>query len=431
MLSPRHLLRSIQSFQLGYNPWPQHPYPGRWTTPIIIFLFALLTAFIACINVPLSAYEFIQEVTYRPNDTLPALPLSRWLPSLLQPPTISFQPQVLTVGDTFNLNNSLENSFTLISADDRMNGGNPVSSFSYFNNPFSDGCDVSNMSITYDRGLGVSAQINCDFPVNSLTLSWERILSWEQLISVQDDNVVDSLFYNFLLVLVEMLGTYLNDSTMDSEYSVVPACPDLSNISYYNGNSTCLNLRPPKMWATTILLFSGNESVIYPGEVAQSADNPLPVPSFSNMVLDQAYVSTTIQNMFQMIFHYVRLQMGVVYPNLIYSSAEMYNHSILPVGLSPATLHLNSFALFNRSRAAMANETYFAQMQEIVHLYNTTDRVPVMEYSRTVPKLKPLGSAITSVFVSTFAMLSTIWAVFSLIAGALAKMYAGKLLFWF
>ncbi|KAK7036324.1 hypothetical protein R3P38DRAFT_3485291 [Favolaschia claudopus] len=65
-------------------------------------------------------------------------------------------------------------------------------------------------------------------------------------------------------------------------------------------------------------------------------------------------------------------------------------------------------------------------MQEIVHLYNTSDRVPVMEYLRTVPKLKPLGSAITSVFVSTFAMLSTIWALFFLLAGALARMYADR-----
>ncbi|KAJ7844862.1 hypothetical protein B0H14DRAFT_2584952 [Mycena olivaceomarginata] len=50
-----------------------------------------------------------------------------------------------------------------------------------------------------------------------------------------------------------------------------------------------------------------------------------------------------------------------------------------------------------------------------------SDRVPVMHYLRPVPRLKPLSSAITSVFVSTFAMLSALWTIFSLGAGALAR----------
>ncbi|KAK7036326.1 hypothetical protein R3P38DRAFT_3485309, partial [Favolaschia claudopus] len=310
-------------------------YPGRWTTPTIILLFALLTAFITCINVPLSAYEFIQEVTFRPNDTLPALPFSRWLPSLFQPPTISFQPQALTVGDTLLLNNSAVN-FTLTGVYDRMNGGTPVSTFSYFNNPFSDECDI----------------------------------------------VCGSLFAK--LSQPDRNKSYDIDDFLDT--------------------------------------------------TGQPADNPsLFVPFYPNMIWDPADVSTIIQNMFQMMFHYVRLQMGVVHPNLIYASPDMYNRSILPLGPPPAELDSDDsdgeydyFSPFNRSRAAMANETYFSQMLEIVHLFNTSGGVPVMEYSRTVPKLKPLGSAITSVFVSTFAMLSTIWAIFSLIAGALAKMYPDR-----
>ncbi|KAJ7336893.1 hypothetical protein DFH08DRAFT_1082928 [Mycena albidolilacea] len=44
-----------------------------------------------------------------------------------------------------------------------------------------------------------------------------------------------------------------------------------------------------------------------------------------------------------------------------------------------------------------------------------------MEYLRPVPHLKPLGSAITSVFVSTFATLPAMWIIFSLVAGALAR----------
>ncbi|KAK7036319.1 hypothetical protein R3P38DRAFT_3263700, partial [Favolaschia claudopus] len=430
MFSPLHLIRSIRSFQLGYNPWPQNPYPGRWTTPTIIVLFALLTAFIACINVPLSAYEFIQEATYRPNDTLPALPLSRWLPSLLQPPTISFQPQVLTVGDNFNLNNSILD-FTLTGAYDRI-GNTPVSTFSYFNNPLSDVCDVSDMSIFWNGTMSnpgkVSALIECNFPATRFTMSWERSFN-----AGTAGNVLDDLFNSIWLILVDMLTTYLKGGSTDSEYTVLPKCAD----SGFNTSETsiCSILQPSVFVAEYIRLFSGNRSAIYPptiGGVWWTQSNNrlfLPILLFPNMVWNPADVSAIIQNYFQMVFHYLRLQMGVVHPNLIFASADMYNHSILPIGLPPEgvpSLEYDFYAIVNRSRAAMANQTYFAQMREVVHLYNTSDQVPVMEYSRTVPKLKPLGSAITSVFVSTFAMLSTIWAAFSLIAGALAKIYADR-----
>jgi hypothetical protein len=49
-----------------------------------------------------------------------------------------------------------------------------------------------------------------------------------------------------------------------------------------------------------------------------------------------------------------------------------------------------------------------------------------MSYIRTVPRLKPLGAAITSVFVSTFAMVSVLWHVFSFIAAALSGNGNGK-----
>ncbi|KAJ6600251.1 hypothetical protein DFH09DRAFT_1070069 [Mycena vulgaris] len=48
-----------------------------------------------------------------------------------------------------------------------------------------------------------------------------------------------------------------------------------------------------------------------------------------------------------------------------------------------------------------------------------------MLYLRLVPHLKPLGSAITSIFVSTFAMLSVLWTIIGLIAGVLAGSQLG------
>ncbi|KAJ6522335.1 hypothetical protein DFH09DRAFT_1097223 [Mycena vulgaris] len=55
-----------------------------------------------------------------------------------------------------------------------------------------------------------------------------------------------------------------------------------------------------------------------------------------------------------------------------------------------------------------------------VRSFQDSDRFPLMLYIRPVPHLKPLGSAITSVFVSTFATLSVLWRIFSVVTEALA-----------
>ncbi|KAJ7861424.1 hypothetical protein B0H14DRAFT_3617556 [Mycena olivaceomarginata] len=98
--------------------------------------FFLISAFLAALNVPLSAYSIVQEFTYRPNDTLPATAPSRLVPLMFQQSAVTFTPQLLTVGDVIRLNGSLYD-YTIVDAFTK-----PVSSFSYYNNPFSEGCDV-------------------------------------------------------------------------------------------------------------------------------------------------------------------------------------------------------------------------------------------------------------------------------------------------
>jgi hypothetical protein len=93
------------------------------------------------ITVPLSAYNIVQEFTYRPNDTLPAVALSSLVPSVFQPSANSFTPQLLTVGDAIKLNGSLF-EYTIADAFNGLDEDEPVSSFLYSNNPFSEGCDV-------------------------------------------------------------------------------------------------------------------------------------------------------------------------------------------------------------------------------------------------------------------------------------------------
>ncbi|KAJ7278440.1 hypothetical protein C8J57DRAFT_1306957 [Mycena rebaudengoi] len=83
------------------------------------------------------------------------------------------------------------------------------------------------------------------------------------------------------------------------------------------------------------------------------------------------------QNTLQALYHTVRMELGVILENQIYAFPEIL----------------------------------VSEWQESVRAFNNTDRVPVM----------PLGSAITSVFVSTFAMLSTLWSLFHIVAEAFAR----------
>ncbi|KAJ7660670.1 hypothetical protein DFH06DRAFT_1192956, partial [Mycena polygramma] len=100
----RQSLATLTSYRFGYSP--QRPYPWRWSTPLALIILLTSTALLTCLNIPLSAYETVQEFTYFPNATLPKLPMSSMIPSFLRGPTAVFAPQTLHVGDSFRLNNS-------------------------------------------------------------------------------------------------------------------------------------------------------------------------------------------------------------------------------------------------------------------------------------------------------------------------------------
>ncbi|KAJ7661837.1 hypothetical protein B0H17DRAFT_1144482 [Mycena rosella] len=136
-------------------------YPWRRTTPVVLGAFIFLAAALAAINMPLSAYDTDQESTFRSNDTLPPLPFSRLIPEILQHPTGGFSPQILTVGDTIQLNNYVFNftkylsvPYLMTAAFNELDNTQPVSSFSYYNNPFSDGCDIVRVRGSGDAGGG-------------------------------------------------------------------------------------------------------------------------------------------------------------------------------------------------------------------------------------------------------------------------------------
>ncbi|KAJ6550810.1 hypothetical protein DFH09DRAFT_1086441 [Mycena vulgaris] len=90
---------------------------------------------------------------------------------------------------------------------------------------------------------------------------------------------------------------------------------------------------------------------------------------------------------------------------------------------------LRNSILFIQKYGAESNDALRLDRYESVRSFQESDRVPILLHFRSVPRLKPLGSAITSVFVSTFAMLSVLWTIFNFIAGALAGSQSDKFSF--
>ncbi|KAJ7731253.1 hypothetical protein B0H16DRAFT_1893412, partial [Mycena metata] len=412
--------RLIASYKLGYSP--QRPYPWQWTTPIVLGIFFLLTAVLAAINVPLSAYDIDQQSVFRPNDTLRPLPLSNMIPEIWQHPTGDFTPQFLTVGDRIQLNNSIFN-FTITEAFDEDDNTLPVSSFSYYNNPLSEGCDVTSMKATVTVGeysplMALAATVTCHTPT-LFTLSWSG------------DPTSESPWYN------SEFGSprhTLADIAGDLKYAVfsgITSALSPNETALYIGSTVgtsvtpCCNCtglsenQPAGIPIATRRPCSSVPTEFRDGPISQTSPPGTEVPVFAEPI----DLGTLLQNTFQSLYHLVRLELGIILENQIYASPEMFNRTILNVYI-PDDVFGSPSSAANSSRILTSNTTAMAQWMDSVDLFNNSDRVPVLPYLRTAPRLKPLGSAITSIFVSTFAMLSVAWTIFNTIAGAFIKSQA-------
>ncbi|KAJ7660843.1 hypothetical protein DFH06DRAFT_1400225 [Mycena polygramma] len=387
MHSLRHSLSFLADYRIGYSP--QRPYPWRWTTPLALCLLLTSTVLLACLNIPLSAYDMVQESTYFPNNSVPALPMSNIIPPFLRASDATFAPQTLHVGDTFRLNNSLF-SYTIVSAFDAVDNRKPVSSFPYYNNPFSNNCDVTNISATVNRSLAGSVNPS------------EHVLGGSN--EVRGDCSVEVTVRPCCNCTGTIETTPDTTLEMEARNLLQPPCSTeparfigLSGI-LRNTTAAILPFGYDFTWNGSDItnLFAGvkpNEQHGYLGSHNLSALN------------------FPFLNFMQVIYHLVRRDLGVILDNQIYSSPEMFNSSVVvPEGII--------YSEGNASRAATSNSTLMAQWRASVLEFNETDRVPVLEYLRPVPRLKPLGPAITSVFVSTFAMVSTVWTIFSFFATA-------------
>ncbi|KAJ6457989.1 hypothetical protein C8R45DRAFT_562134 [Mycena sanguinolenta] len=174
-MRPPRFLASIAGYRLGYSP--QRAYPWPWTTPVGLAILLTSTVVLTLVNIPLSAYDIVQELTYFPNATLPELPMTNMIPSFLRESSVSsFTPQTWTVGETFRLNSSIF-QLTVVNALDQTDNMTAVNSFSYSNVAFSENCDVTNITLSVQRAVDAqssqafqyyacdaSASITCNLP---------------------------------------------------------------------------------------------------------------------------------------------------------------------------------------------------------------------------------------------------------------------------
>ncbi|KAJ6463102.1 hypothetical protein DFH09DRAFT_1382542 [Mycena vulgaris] len=416
----RRISRGILSYRVGYSP--QRPYP--WRLRLAALGSTNSPVFTGISTVPLSAYEVVQEFTYRPNDTLPPLPFSNLIPEMLQHPTGGFTPQITTVGDTFNLNNTIVN-WTITAAFDDVNSPQPVQTFSYYNNPFSDGCYITDMTISLtgppgnntslDWPIQYTVHVTCDIPT-LFTLSWNGgyLASGGNPAGSDLNKFTGSLEGDVEKLILRLSQLSLPPSMEPDTFVItVQPCCECGEVTAATSKqlptqAPC-RLRPARFSRV-------NSYLEYPDNYGSTSDG------FSGENAYSVALNTMFLNTFQSLYHLVRLELGLILENQIYASAEMYNHSIAPVYL-PGIY----FAPWvNGSLASISNATVMAEWQDSVRSFQESDRVPVMLYLRSVPRLKPLGSAITSVFVSTSAMLSVLWTLFSLIAGSLAGLNSDR-----
>jgi hypothetical protein len=109
-------------------------------------------------------------------------------------------------------------------------------------------------------------------------------------------------------------------------------------------------------------------------------------------------------NALQALYHAVRLDLGIIRPNQIYNSPVRFNASI-------SNIYPNGNRGANGARMQRDTVGY-------VDLSKSPKRVPRILYLTSVMKQKPLGQAITAVFVATFTMLSAVWKVGSFITSS-------------
>ncbi|KAK7065116.1 hypothetical protein R3P38DRAFT_3166134 [Favolaschia claudopus] len=451
---PRLLPRFVTRYRVGYQPTLPYRWPG--TTPLAFLIMLTATILFILVNIPLSAYETVQEFTYFPNASAPAPPLSGLVPPSLRPSTNKFSPQHLDVGQSFRLNNSAL-LYTIVSAFDSVENGRPVTSFPYSNNPFSNGCDVKNISAGVQLSVAQAADLfqYYDYSVSGFITCTNPTLfemGWNFNGGRLDTGISPSLLDDFGQDLREaawygVVGSHVDFTANFTGQAYIrvtarPCCnctPDLTSDALEQ-DQLHLAQEPCRSEPSRFIGLTGQATnttaQFQPWGFIWSISNTSSFFADADPRTQQGYIGINdlsvlnkpLQNIIQIIYHVVRRDLGVIYNNQIFGSADMFNQSIVPVDIPDNVIGIDNtpfgkigLSMANSIRAATANETMMDEWRKSLALMTETDRVPVLEYLRPVPRRKALGSAIVSVFVATFTMLSAVWTVFHIIAGAFVR----------
>ncbi|KAF7343499.1 hypothetical protein MSAN_01970000 [Mycena sanguinolenta] len=299
----------IKSFRLGYTQ--ERPYPWKWTTPVVLCAFLFISPFLALVNVPLSAYNIIQEFTYHPNDTLPAVFLANIVPSVLQNPTDSFTPQLL--------------NYTI---DEAFDGVNPVSAFPYYNNPLSDSCDVANIVVQL---------VLHDLP--DVGWSFAQVQFGVMIGGWPEGN--DEGFVRATPAWIA--HDFLDIFDLDSWSGLHSPDPGIGNFTQASFDVTvhpCCNCKEvlaggPLERGASLLKSpcSSNPAQNFPYPTSVSLPTQiaglLAGSSLGNVSISA--LGTVYGNLIQTLYHLVRLDLGVILENQIYNSPEIFNRTIKPL----------------------------------------------------------------------------------------------------
>ncbi|KAJ6484924.1 hypothetical protein C8R45DRAFT_1147981 [Mycena sanguinolenta] len=448
-------LTSIAGYRLGYGL--QRAYPWPWTTPVALAILLTSTVVLTLVNIPLSAYDLVQELTYFPNATLSKLPMTNMIPSFLRESSVSsFTPQTWTVGDTFRLNSSIF-QLTVASALDQTNNMTPVNSFSYSNVAFSENCDVTSITVSVQRTVDTqsttpyqyyacdaSGYITCNLPTRVELTATLPGLGYGSSIAHDGDIMQQMTAYALDLqvaLYVDILGgpdeTARGDETIritarpccnctigddsddflqaEAQALLQPPCSSLPSSFVGTAGFVKNASAEAAPWGVFFTQTGTNSSDLFAGIPNDWRDGYVGKGDLS--ILDDPF-----RNLFQVYYHLLRRDLGVLLDNQIYGSPEMYNRSIVllnpgagldgtPFGMIAPSAAVSYHALLN-------NDTVMQEWRDSIKAFDETDRAPVLEYFRLMPRRKSLGSAITSVFSATFAMVLTVWTIFSMVARA-------------
>ncbi|PBK90157.1 hypothetical protein ARMGADRAFT_306480 [Armillaria gallica] len=309
-------------------------YPWRGTTPLVCIILVGLTILLVFVNIPLSAYDVVQEFTYSPNDTSQSPPFSNMIPTFLRHTAGDFTPQTFRVGDTIQIYPSV---FTYVIVEALPD------SFPYYNNPLSS-CDVLNISLSLrkEESISFSATVSCWIPTDyKMTLNTSHAsMQYHLQGGVNNDAIhyLDGIFidleYGWDSENVTLTSKNEGGSTPTTvqnvtgiDLSVFPCCvcTNWFNESHIYGISSqydpLLYDHPPcddnvaKFQATGMAVYYGQDGSfsymnIIPGGNILPSDQELEVPSNVQLVL---------QNALQAIYSTIRVDLGVSPPNQIFA----------------------------------------------------------------------------------------------------------------